>query len=78
MSAILEIYSNETNDFTEVEVNGEVDIYNTKDFKKQLYDIVENSNKNIKIDLKPTYIDSSGLGILVGALKKLKDNRMFL
>ena len=77
MSAILEIYSNETDDFTVVEVNGEVDIYTTKDFKKQLYNIIENSNKNIKIDFKNlTYIDSSGLGILVGALKKLKkDNR---
>ncbi|MGI6668494.1 MAG: STAS domain-containing protein [Acetivibrionales bacterium] len=65
-----EVYSE---DFTKVSVRGEIDIYNACNFKEKLYDIVDKSKKDIIVDLgNLSYIDSTGLGIFVGALKKAK------
>lgn len=56
-----------------VVISGEVDIYTAQQFKEKLYCIVDNSAKEIVIDCGGLdYIDSTGLGIFVGALKKAK------
>ncbi len=58
---------------TKVAVSGEIDIYTAQQFKKRLYQIVDNSTKDIVIDCSDlSYIDSTGLGIFVGALKKAR------
>lgn len=52
---------------------GEVDISSSQLFKEKLYQAIESTGKNIKLDCTGlSYIDSTGLGILVGALKKTK------
>ena len=54
-------------------VSGEIDIYTAQQFKEKLYSIVENSGRDLVIDCSGlNYIDSTGLGIFVGALKKTK------
>lgn len=54
-------------------ISGEVDIYTAQQFKEKLYSIVDNSSKDLIIDCSDlNYIDSTGLGIFVGALKKTK------
>lgn len=67
-----EVYSE---NFTKVSVRGEIDIYNARHFKEKLYNIVEKSERDIIVDLgELNYIDSTGLGIFVGALKKARLN----
>ncbi len=54
-------------------VSGEVDIYTAQQFKDKLYNIVDNSSNDLVIDCSGlNYIDSTGLGIFVGVLKKTK------
>lgn len=56
-------------------VSGEVDIYTAGQFKEKLYHIVENSGSDLVVDCSGlNYIDSTGLGIFVGALKKAKQD----
>lgn len=64
-----------------VKICGEVDIYTAQKFKENLYKIVDSSKTDIVIDCSGlNYIDSTGLGIFVGALKKTKltDRTIFL
>jgi anti-sigma B factor antagonist len=52
---------------------GELDIYSSEGFKERLYKTADTADVDLKIhcgDLK--YIDSTGLGIFVGALKRVK------
>jgi len=66
-----ETHENSTN----VYLSGEVDIYTSKSFKEELNNIVDSTKQDLVIDFKDlNYIDSTGLGILVGALKKVKQN----
>jgi len=56
-----------------VEISGEVDIYTAQKLKEKLYSVVHNSNNDIFIDCTGlNYIDSTGLGIFLGALKKTR------
>lgn len=58
---------------TVVYVSGEIDIYTSQQFKEKLYQIVDNSSNDLTIDCSGlNYMDSTGLGIFVGALKKTK------
>jgi len=70
---ILSEKMNESN--AEVFVAGDVDIYTAQQFKKKLYDVLEATDNDLKINCSElNYIDSTGLGILVGTLKKAKMN----
>lgn len=56
-----------------VYVSGEIDIYTAQQFKEKLYNVVDSSRGDIAVDCGGlNYIDSTGLGIFVGALKKTK------
>ncbi len=73
MSSELKIVEEDKADVTTVLLNGEVDIYTSQNLKEKLYNIIETKKKELEIDCKNlTYIDSTGLGIFVGALKKSK------
>jgi len=53
---------------------GEVDIYTSDKVKETLNEMIEEKKSEIQIDCKElSYIDSSGLGVLIGILKKLKE-----
>lgn len=56
-----------------IELEGEVDIYTANNLKESIIDIISNNQEDIIIDAsKLVYIDSTGLGVLIGALKRLK------
>lgn len=56
-----------------VTVCGEIDIHSQQQFKTKLNEIVMNLKDNLYVDCTElNYIDSTGLGILVGALKEVK------
>ncbi|ADU28632.1 anti-sigma factor antagonist [Evansella cellulosilytica] len=53
-----------------VHLNGEVDVYTADSLKKVLLPLAEKNNETIVVDLSNVnYIDSTGLGIFIGALK---------
>lgn len=56
-----------------IELEGEVDVYTSMNLKKELNNLIDNGSKKIIINLKKViYMDSSGLGVLVAVLKKIK------
>lgn len=61
---------------TNISISGEIDIYTSQSFKSELNEVIKLCEGNLYIDCTElTYIDSTGLGILVGALKEIrKDN----
>ncbi|MCD5413892.1 MAG: STAS domain-containing protein [Clostridiales bacterium] len=57
-----------------VELIGEIDIYTAKQFKEMFVEIYEIKKENIRIDAKGLdYIDSTGLGVMIGALKRSRE-----
>ncbi|KAB3533822.1 STAS domain-containing protein [Alkaliphilus pronyensis] len=56
-----------------IELKGEVDIYTSAQLKETLLKLIEEKQETVKIDAKSLdYIDSTGLGVLIGVLKRLK------
>ena len=73
MSSELIIRQELSGDCVIITITGEIEIFTAQKFKEELYSIVDTHNTNLKIDCKGlNYIDSTGLGIFVGALKKVK------
>jgi anti-sigma B factor antagonist len=75
MSNEFNLVQEKENDAIKVFLSGEIDIYNTQKLKDELYKIVDDNKTNIKMDCENLeYIDSTGLGVLVGILKKVKEH----
>lgn len=75
MSSELIIREENTESRPVVFLSGEIDIYTAQQFKEILYNVVEKNEIDVTIDCTSlNYIDSTGLGIFVGALKKAKLN----
>lgn len=57
----------------DVNISGELDYSNTDGLKSLLYKKIDEKCQDVVINLSElNYIDSSGLGVMVGVLKKLK------
>lgn len=55
-------------------VEGEIDVSNCNDFKENLYKVVDTTEGDMVLNFRELkYIDSAGLGILVGTYKRLKE-----
>lgn len=62
-----------SNETWNVLLEGELDVSTADELKKYLHKLVDEKNINIKLDLeKLDYIDSTGLGVMIGILKRLK------
>jgi len=71
---LIEYYFDEEVKSWIVKIDGEVDIYNAPQLKEQLIKLLDDRKANVILqceDLK--YIDSTGLGVLISALKRVKD-----
>jgi len=56
-----------------IKVNGDIEMMSIKLFKQKLFEVGQNTNKDIEIDLSDVdYIDSSGVGVLISLLKLQK------
>jgi anti-sigma B factor antagonist len=63
----------EVGDWTIVAVSGELDLYTSPTLRSSIHDAAAPGRK-IAVDLTDvTFIDSSGLGALVGALKHVRE-----
>lgn len=57
-----------------IEVQGEIDVYTSPKVKEIITELIEKGNYNLVINLEGVrYIDSTGLGVLIGALKKVRE-----
>ena len=57
-----------------VEVQGEIDVYTSSWVKEAIADFIQRGNYHIIINLEGVrYIDSTGLGVLIGALKRVRE-----
>ncbi|MCG8540974.1 MAG: STAS domain-containing protein [Clostridia bacterium] len=70
---IKKAFENEKN-LWDVELIGEVDIYTAGDLKQVLMGLLQEKEADIRLNCKELdYIDSTGLGVLIGILKRLKN-----
>ncbi|SNS54705.1 anti-sigma B factor antagonist [Anaerovirgula multivorans] len=74
MSLMINKSYDEANKVWNIKLDGEVDIYTAGSLKDAFMKMLEENKENIKIDAeKLDYIDSTGLGVLIGVLKKLRE-----
>jgi len=61
-------------DRTVLEVAGEVDVYTGPTLRDRISDLLDSGAHDLVVDLgKVDFIDSTGLGVLVGALNRAKE-----
>ncbi|RJQ52201.1 MAG: anti-sigma factor antagonist [Actinobacteria bacterium] len=71
----LRIESNTVDGVAVLGLKGEVDVYTAPKLKSSLIDLVDEGSYDIVVDLSDVdFIDSSGLGVLVGGLKRVKSH----
>ena len=68
---------NNENNFWEIHLEGELDVSSADKLKEYLHNLADEKILDMKINLERLdYIDSTGLGVMIGVLKKLKmDNK---
>src|SRR4051794_18559612 len=62
-----------------VAVRGEIDLFTAPELKAALTDAIEDGRTRVVVDLSDTtFLDSTALGVLIGAVKRLRsrDGRM--
>jgi len=61
--------------YTVLSVLGEVDVYTAPKFRERLIELVTEGKHHIVVDLDGVeFLDSTGLGVLVGGLKRLRSH----
>jgi anti-sigma B factor antagonist len=59
---------------TTVAIDGEVDLYTAPQLRATLYDLIADGALHLTLDLRDlSFIDSSGLGVIVGTLKRIRE-----
>lgn len=62
-------------DWAVVDVEGEIDMFTAPKLREQLVQLVDEGHYRIVVNLEGvTFIDSMGLGTLVGGLKRVKEH----
>lgn len=58
-----------------VDLNGEIDVYTSPKVKETLSELIDKGNYSLVINLENVrYIDSTGLGVLIGGLKRVREH----
>ena len=74
MAENLILDTSDRGDLTVVSVKGEVDLYTAPSLKESVADLVTSGRSKIAVDLgEVEFMDSTGLGVLIGALKRCKE-----
>ncbi len=65
----------ESGDAYVVELGGEIDVYTSPKVKDAITELIDQGHYNLVINLeKVRYIDSTGLGVLIGGLKRVREH----
>src|SRR6266567_417479 len=58
-----------------LEVTGEIDVYTAPKLREKLIELVNGGSYHLVVDLeKVDFLDSTGLGVLVGGLKRVRNH----
>lgn len=69
----LEVSTEDVGDHRVIGLKGEVDIYTAPRLREAIVEAVDNGRYKIVVDLERVdFLDSTGLGVLVGGLKRVK------
>ena len=69
----LSLSTHTVGEHTVLEVGGEVDVYTAPRLRERLVELVDGGARRVVVDLgRVDFLDSTGLGVLVGALKRVK------
>jgi anti-sigma B factor antagonist len=72
MELTLNVYS-DTPGSTVVAVGGEIDVYSAPKLRERLIALVDSGSYNLIVDMEAVeFLDSTGLGVLVGGLKRVR------
>jgi anti-sigma B factor antagonist len=72
MDLTLNVYS-DTPGSTVVAVGGEIDVYSAPKLRERLIALVDSGSYNLIVDMEAVeFLDSTGLGVLVGGLKRVR------
>ena len=71
----LQVETSERDGWSVLEVGGEVDVATAPRLREQLITLVNDERFRIVVDLEHVdFIDSTGLGVLIGALKRVRSH----
>jgi len=69
----LTLATHEVDERVVVSVSGEIDVYTAPRLRERIADLVASGHYQLVIDLEAVdFLDSTGLGVLVGGLKKVR------
>jgi anti-sigma B factor antagonist len=72
MELTLNVYSEDPG-FTVIEVGGEIDVYTAPKLRERLISLVDSGSYQLIVDMEGVeFLDSTGLGVLVGGLKRVR------
>jgi len=71
----LEIKAEKVGNYVVLKLSGEVDVYTAPQLREEIIGRVDQGEHDIVVDLeKVDFLDSTGLGVLVGGLKRVKQH----
>ena len=71
----LSLSTHTVGEHTVLEVGGEVDVYTAPRLRERLIELVEGGARHVVVDLsRVEFLDSTGLGVLVGGLKRARSH----
>ena len=69
----LSLETRQENGRTIIEVGGEIDVYTAPKLRERIIELVDEGQYHLVVDLeKVEFLDSTGLGVLVGGLKRVR------
>jgi anti-sigma B factor antagonist len=72
-SVDLSLDTRELGGCTVIEVGGEIDVYTAPKLRESIVDLVNRGNYHLVVDMENVeFLDSTGLGVLVGGLKRVR------
>lgn len=75
MNDQVSITQHRTNGTAVVTVRGEIDVASAPELRTQLHELCIEGTSTVVVDLRAvTFLDSSALGVLVGALRRCREN----
>ena len=71
----LDLNVREEGSYSVLEVGGEIDVYTAPKLREKLIELVNQGKFHLVVDLeKVDFLDSTGLGVLVGGLKRVRNH----